>query len=70
MSQARQVKPLEPAERRDTILGWGALVGGVAALACLLFGPMPWGILAAAAVLAATVLGLRRVPHPPAHDDQ
>lgn len=56
---ARDVRPMTPAERRDTILGWGALAGGVAAVACLFF-PLPWGALAAAAVLGATTLALRR----------
>ena len=65
IGEARQVKPMEPAERRDAILGWGALVGGVAAVACLLI-PMPWGVLAAVAVVAVTVLALRRVPPAPA----
>jgi hypothetical protein len=58
--EARRIKPMAADERRDAILGWGAVVGAVAAVACLLL-PLPWGALAAAAVVAATVLALRRV---------
>ena len=57
--EAREVEPMAPKERRDAVLGWGGLVGGVAAVACL-FAPMPWGALAAVAVVAVTVLALRR----------
>jgi|SRR5215207_46344 len=64
IGEARQLKPMGAGERRDTILGWGALIGGVAAVACL-FIPMPWGVLAAVGVVALTVLALRRVPPPP-----
>jgi hypothetical protein len=63
VSEAKGVEPLDPAERRDTILGWGALIGGVAAVACL-FLPLPWGVLAAAGVVMLTVVLLRRVPKP------
>jgi len=61
---ARSVEPYPPAERRDAILGWGALIGGVAALACLAL-PMPWGVIAAVAVAALTVAALRSVPKAP-----
>ena len=63
IGEARNVKPMDPSERRDTILGWGALSGGVAAVAWLL-APMPWGAFAAVAVLAATVLALAKCPGP------
>jgi hypothetical protein len=62
---ARQVQPMDPEERRDSILGWGALVGGVGSVACL-FLPFPWNVLAAIAVLALTVGLLLRVPKPTA----
>jgi hypothetical protein len=58
LGDARKLTPMDPQERRDTILGWGALVGGVAAIACL-FLPLPWGAVAALVVLAATVVALR-----------
>jgi hypothetical protein len=61
LGAAREVRPMDPGERRDTILGWGALVGGVASVACL-FLPLPWGVLAAVAVLALTVGLLLQVP--------
>jgi hypothetical protein len=51
---AREVQPMKPKERRDAILGWGALVGGVGSVACL-FLPLPWSVLAAVLVLALTV---------------
>lgn len=60
LGDARALRPLSDAERRDALLCWGALTGGVAALACLLL-PLPWGPLAAATVVGVTVLGLRRV---------
>lgn len=63
LGEARQITPMDPAERRDAILGWGALIGGVVAIACL-FVPMPWGALAGAAVLATTVIALRRLAGP------
>jgi hypothetical protein len=47
-----------------TILGWGTIVGVVAALACLYL-PMPWGIVAALGVLAVPLIALRQVPPPP-----
>ena len=59
LGEARTLRPYSPDERRDAILGWG-LIGGMAALACL-FLPRPWDLLAAASVVAATVLVLRRV---------
>jgi hypothetical protein len=65
LGAARQVRPMDPGERRDSIVGWGALVGGVGSVACL-FLPLPWSALAAAAVLALTVVLLRRVPKAPA----
>lgn len=58
VGDAKRLEPLPPHEQRDTILGWGALIGAVAALACLLL-PMPWGAVAAVAVSAATVATLR-----------
>lgn len=67
ITEAREVQPMPAGERRDTILGWGALVGGVAAVACL-FIPMPWGAVAAAAVVVVTVVSLHRVPAPPTQE--
>jgi hypothetical protein len=64
IGEARRVEPMDPAERRDTILGWGTIVGVVAALACLYL-PMPWAIVAALGVLAVTLIALRQVPPPP-----
>lgn len=64
IGDARQITPMDPSGRRDAILGWGGLIGGVASVACL-FAPMPWGAFAAAAMLAATVIVLRRVPPAP-----
>lgn len=58
--EARQVQPMEPAERRDAILGWGGVIGAVAAAACFLL-PMPWGVLAAFSVVAVTASVLARV---------
>jgi hypothetical protein len=60
-SEARDLGPMNPSDRRDVILGFGAIVGILAAVACL-FLPMPWGALAALLVAAARVLVLRRVP--------
>jgi hypothetical protein len=59
--EARRVRPIDPAERRDSILGWGAVIGGMGSIACL-FLPFPWGVLGAIAVLALTAALLRRVP--------
>jgi hypothetical protein len=64
LGEAHRLGPMPPHERRDAVLGWGALVGGVGAVACL-FLPMPWGALAALAVLVVTVIALRRVPPAP-----
>jgi hypothetical protein len=61
---ARDLKPYPPAEQRDAILGWGGLIGAVAALACLAI-PMPWGAIGAVTVAALTVAALRSVPKPP-----
>jgi hypothetical protein len=61
LGPARQVQPMDAGERRDSILGWGALVGVVASVACL-FLPLPWSLLAAVAVLVLTVLLLGRAP--------
>jgi NhaP-type Na+/H+ or K+/H+ antiporter len=58
--EARQVEPMDRAERRDTILGWGGVIGAVAAAACL-FLPLPWGPLAALTVVALTASALARV---------
>jgi hypothetical protein len=58
--EARQVQPMDAAERRDTILGWGGFIGAVAAAACL-FLPLPWGPLAALSVVAVTASVLARV---------
>jgi hypothetical protein len=55
---ARRLAPLSARERRDVVLGWGALVAGVAVVACL-FLPLPWGVLAALAVLITAVCALR-----------
>jgi hypothetical protein len=65
LGAARQVQPMDPDERRDSILGWGVLVGGVGSVACL-FLPLPWNLLAAVAVLALTVGLLLQVPKSPA----
>ena len=40
LGEARDLRPMPPKERRDAVLGWGGLIGGVAAVACLL-APMP-----------------------------
>jgi hypothetical protein len=61
LGTARQLQPMDPSERRDTILGWGAVTGAVGSIACL-FLPLPWSVLGAVAVLALTVLLLRAVP--------
>jgi hypothetical protein len=58
--EARQVKPMDAAERRDAILGWGGSIGAVAAAACLIL-PLPWGPLAALSVVAITASVLGRV---------
>lgn len=60
VSAAQELEPYRPKEKRDVALGWGALVGAVGAVACLLI-PLPWGAVAAAAVAAATLVTLRRV---------
>lgn len=60
ISDARRLQPMPPSERRDAILGWGALIGAVATGACL-FLPLPWGVVAAAVVCGVTVGGLRWV---------
>ena len=59
MAEASGLEPMEPGERRDTILGWGAFVGIIATVVCLLL-PMPWGALAATAVGTATIATLAR----------
>jgi hypothetical protein len=61
---ARRLEPMDPEERRDSILGWGALIGGVGSVACL-FLPLPWGAVAAGAVLVLTVALLQRLPKLP-----
>jgi len=50
----------------DTILGWGAIIGFIAVVACL-FVPMPWGALAPVAVVGITVLLLRARRPAPEH---
>lgn len=67
--EARQVQPMAPDERRDTILGWGTVIVGVGAVACLVL-PFPWSAFAAAAVLAVGVVMLRRVVTPSRHQAQ
>jgi hypothetical protein len=66
-SDAREVEPMEPADKRDTILGWGALVGAVATIGCLLI-QMPWGLVTAVVVGATTVFTLHRVAKTPLRD--
>jgi hypothetical protein len=68
VAEAKDLEPLDPVEHRDKLLGWGTLLGGVGAVACL-FLPMPWGVIAAAGVVAATVLVLARVPKPASGHD-
>jgi hypothetical protein len=61
IGEARGLRPLPARERADTIIGWGAVIGALVAVACLALAS-PWGVLAAVAVVAVTVLGLSRVP--------
>jgi NhaP-type Na+/H+ or K+/H+ antiporter len=61
---AKELEPLTIWDRRDAFLGWGALIGVVAVCACFLL-PLPWGVLAAAAVAAVTIAVLRRAPSAP-----
>lgn len=60
LGEARVLRPMPPAERRDAIQGWGFVVALVLVLACLAI-PMPWGAIAAPVVLVVWVLAVRRV---------
>jgi hypothetical protein len=62
--QAKGLEPLTLWERRDAFLGWGAVIGVIAVIACFLL-PMPWGGIAAGAVAAVTLVVLRRAPAAP-----
>ena len=66
LGEAREVEQWTPKESRDAYLGWTAFLGFVAAIICLLAVPMPWALLAAAAVAAVSVAVLRRAPPIPA----
>ena len=60
IGEAKKIEPMPEPERRDAILGWTALIGFVAAASCLLL-PMPWGLIAAVAVVVLTIVTLRSV---------
>jgi hypothetical protein len=62
--EAKGLEPLTLWERRDAFLGWGALIGVAAVIACF-FLPMPGGGIAAGAVAATTLVVLRRAPAAP-----
>ena len=49
-------------EKRDALLDWTAFFAFVLVLGALFGIPMPWGAVAAAAIVAATVAVLRRRP--------
>jgi hypothetical protein len=64
IGEARGLSPMPPGERGATIIGWGAVVGALGAVACLAL-PFPWGLLAVVVVVVVTVVALSRVPaHP------
>jgi hypothetical protein len=60
LSAARELEPWDAYGDRDAILGWGTLVGFCVGAICLVALPMPWGAIAAGAVVVATVAVLRR----------
>jgi hypothetical protein len=62
IQQARDLPPappLEPDEQRDTVLGWGGLIGAAVSLIVLFALPMPWGAIAAAAAAGIAVITVK-----------
>ena len=62
--EAKDLEPLTLWDRRDAFLGWTAVIGLIAVVACFLL-PMPGGAIAAGAAAAITLLVLRRTPPAP-----
>jgi hypothetical protein len=58
LDAARKVEPMAPGERRDAILGWGVVVALVGVAACFAL-PVPWAVIAAAAVVGLAIVALR-----------
>jgi hypothetical protein len=61
LGEARALRPLDPDERRDTVLGWVVILGAAVAVACFIL-PLPWSVFAIVGTIALTVLALRHVP--------
>jgi hypothetical protein len=57
-----EIEEWNSSEKRDALMGWTAFFAFVLVLGALFGIPMPWGALAAVAIVAATVAVLRRVP--------
>jgi hypothetical protein len=54
IGEARELGRMGLEERRDSHMGWIALVGGTGSVACL-FLPLPWGVAGAVVVLVVTI---------------
>jgi hypothetical protein len=61
-----ELEPWTLWDRRDAYLGWATFLGFVLLIACLFILPLPWSVLAAAAIAAVTLVVLRRAPPVPA----
>lgn len=62
--EARELRPMAPTEKRNSVLGWGFALSLVPVTACLYI-EMPWGVLAAVGTALALGLLIGTLAGPP-----